>query len=301
VALIVIASPTRAGEELQAFCAIPRRVPVPGRDRVADAVGDRRADGVVERGARPAAEAHVRYGRLARLVVPGDPVDAGDHARRGSAPVAVEDADADEPDALGDAVRRAADRAGHVRPVAVAVVGRAAVDSVVAADSAAAELAVVEADAGVDHVGLHAGAGVEVHVGRAERARPLVDAFPLRGTNGESECIALRAVRHQGRSVQLEAEARKAPAGEPVERRLVLLGRLTVQRLSVAVPVLEEGVGGRVHEIDVIAVALLGLVARSGVVGGERRLAVQDEPCVLGLEELELALDELDEAPAHAP
>ena len=102
-------------------------------------------------------------------------------------------------------------------------------------------------------------------------------------------------------SSELEAEAGKALAGEPVERRLVLLGRLTVQRPGVAVPVLEEGVGGRVHEIDVVAVALLSLVARSGVVGGERRLAVSYEPRVLGLEELELALDELHEAPAHAP
>ena len=45
-------------------------------------------------------------------------------------------------DALGDAVRRAADRAGDVRAVAVAVVGRAAVDRVVARGRAAAELRV---------------------------------------------------------------------------------------------------------------------------------------------------------------
>ena len=60
-------------------------------------------------------------------VVAGDPVDAGDDARERAAAGAVEHLDGDELDALGHAVGAAADRAGHVRAVPVAV-GVVAVD-----------------------------------------------------------------------------------------------------------------------------------------------------------------------------
>ena len=52
----------------------------------------------------------------------GDPVDAGDHAGIGAGAVAVEHADGDQLHALGDALGGAADGAGDMRAVAVAVV-----------------------------------------------------------------------------------------------------------------------------------------------------------------------------------
>ena len=90
---------------------------------------------------------------------------------------------------LGDAVRRAAGRAGDVRAVAVAVVRAVAVtDEVGAVADPAAELLVGRADAGVDDVGLDAGPGLVVVVGVVQRQIALVDPVepPRRG--------ALRAV-----------------------------------------------------------------------------------------------------------
>src|SRR3954451_23152931 len=84
--------------------------------------------------------------------------------------------DGHQRDAFGHTVGRAADRARHVGAVPVAVVGTAAVDGVVAGHRPAAEVRVVQPDAGVDDVGLHSGAGCGVAVGVAERQRPLVDA-----------------------------------------------------------------------------------------------------------------------------
>ena len=56
--------------------------------------------------------------------------------------------------ALGDAVGAAADRAGDMGAVSVAVIWGAAVDSVVAGADASAELGVAAANAGVDDVGV---------------------------------------------------------------------------------------------------------------------------------------------------
>jgi hypothetical protein len=110
---------------------------------------------------------------------------------------------------------------------------------------------------------------------------------------------AARTVRPAG-LVELETEAREALPDRLVEHGLVLLGTLFVERPREAVAVLEESVPGRVHEIEVVAVPLLGLVPRGGVVLVEGGLTVLQETGPLGLEQLELAPDELDEAPSHA-
>ena len=74
----------------------------------------------------------------------GHPVDAGDHAASSSPePLQSSTRTGDERHLLGDAVGRAADRAGDVRAVAVAVVRALAVaDRVEAVADAAAELGV---------------------------------------------------------------------------------------------------------------------------------------------------------------
>jgi hypothetical protein len=110
---------------------------------------------------------------------------------------------------------------------------------------------------------------------------------------------AARTVRPAG-LVELETEAREALPDRLVEHGLVLLGTLFVERPREAVAVLEESVPRRVHEIVVVAVPLLGLVPRGGVVLVEGGLTVLQETGPLGLEQLELAPDELDEAPSHA-
>ena len=114
-------------------------------------------------------------------MVHGDPVDARDHARPRAAAGAVEHADGDEVDALRDAVRGASDRAGDMGAVAVAVVGRAAVDGVEAAHGSSAELVVAEQDAGVDHVGGDARAGRVIAVGAREEQRSLIDPVETPG------------------------------------------------------------------------------------------------------------------------
>ena len=78
---------------------------------------------------------------------------------------------------------------------------------------------------------------------------------------------------------------------------LVLLRRVGVERPRVGVAVLEEGVPGQVHAVDVVAVELLRLVARSGVVGVERGLAVAQEVLVLGREEVDLSCRQFHETP----
>jgi hypothetical protein len=100
--------------------------------------------------------------------------------------------------------------------------------------------------------------------------------------------------------VELEPEAREAFSDRPVEHGLVFIGTLLVERPREAIAVLEESVLGRVHEIEVVAVPLLGLVSWGGVVLVEGGLALPEEAGPLGLEQLELAPDELDEAPSHA-
>src|SRR5262249_29619245 len=95
-------------------------VVVAGRDAVGDARRDRVGDRVVEGGVYTAAEAHVRYSRLAR--VGGHPVHTGRDAGCGAAAVAVQHPYGHQGHALGHAIRAAADRTGHVGAVTVTVV-----------------------------------------------------------------------------------------------------------------------------------------------------------------------------------
>jgi pimeloyl-ACP methyl ester carboxylesterase len=78
-------------------------------------------------------------------------------------------------------VGRAADRAGDMGSVAVAVRRGAAIDGVVAGDGATSELRVAEADSGVDDVGSDAGACGVVGVAVAQRKVALVDAVESPG------------------------------------------------------------------------------------------------------------------------
>ena len=149
------------------------RVRVAGSHDVGHAGRYRALDCLVQRRRDAATEAHVGDGR--QLPVGGDPVDTGDDARGVAAAATVEDAHADQRDALGDAVGAAADGAGHMRAVAVAVVGRAAVDGIVAGADAPGELGMAAADAGVDDVGGDAAAGERVGVLATQRQCPLVD------------------------------------------------------------------------------------------------------------------------------
>ncbi len=110
-----------------------------------------------------------------------DPVDAGDHGGVGALAAAVEDAHGVEGDALGDAGGGAAEDAGDVGAVAVAVVGAAAVDGVVAGADAAGELFMGGVDAGIDDIGMDAGAGGGVVIEAVERAGALVDAVEVPG------------------------------------------------------------------------------------------------------------------------
>ena len=136
------------------------------------------ADGRVERRRGPAAQAHVGHRRAAG--VGRDPVDAGDHAGVEPAPVAVEHADADQADALGDAVARAADRPGDVGAVAVAVLAVAA-EGVEPVRGPAAEVGVADQDPGVDDVGRDVGRLRRIRE-RAVGAGALVD--PVQAPRG---------------------------------------------------------------------------------------------------------------------
>ena len=166
----------------------PLVLSLPAANDVRHPAGDRVADrGVEDRAVVRAAQAHVgdRGRRRGSRALAGHPVDAGDDLGVGAVAGAVEHADGRQRHALGDAVRGAADRAGDVRAVAVAVGRRAAGgDRVVAGRGAPAEVDVAEPDAGVEDVDGHAGAGRVVAVGRVERQGALVDAVeaPRRGT-----------------------------------------------------------------------------------------------------------------------
>jgi endonuclease/exonuclease/phosphatase family metal-dependent hydrolase len=103
------------------------------------------------------------------------------------------------------------------------------------------------------------------------------------------------------RLIELEAEARKPLLDEPVEDLLVLAGGLAVESCGVAVAVLEQRLPSLIDEVEVVAVEFLGLVPRRRVVGVEGLAALVEEASVLRCVELELPLDEVDEASPHPP
>jgi hypothetical protein len=96
--------------------------------------------------------------------------------------------------------------------------------------------------------------------------------------------------------VDLEAEARQALPDRPVERRLVGLGRMLVERPLEGVAEVGERLGALLDEVDVLAVALLGLVAPRLLVAALRLLAGLDQAGVVVREELQLTRDQVAEA-----
>jgi hypothetical protein len=101
--------------------------------------------------------------------------------------------------------------------------------------------------------------------------------------------------------LELEAEAGQAVADDVVEDLPVLLRGFVVQRRRVVLAQVDQLVGARFDEVEEIAVALLSLAAWCMVVGTERRLDVRDQARLLGREEIELPVDEIDESPGHVP
>src|SRR5262249_17297754 len=150
------------------------------------AVGDRVADGVLQRRVGPgAAEAHVGDRGDAGGVVAGHPVDAAGDAGERAGAGAVEHLDRDQVDTLGDAVLGAAAGAGDVGAVTMAVGVVTVADRVGAPDGPAAEGRVRHANAGVYDVGGHVAGGVGVGVAAVQWQVPLVDAVQAPGRRVE--------------------------------------------------------------------------------------------------------------------
>ena len=117
------------------------------------------------------------------------------------------------------------------------------------------------------------------------------------------------AGRRSGRSprsapsavLDLEREAPEASQHGLVEGLLVLLGRILLERRREVVTKVGQDLGPRLDEVDVVAVALLRLVAWRLVVRPLGRDTVFDEPALLAFEDVELAIDELRETCAPEP
>ena len=236
---------------------------VAGRHGVGHAVGDRAPQRRVEGRRREVADAHVRHRRLTRLMIAGDPVHGGDSGARGAIAAAVEHPHGDQLGLLGDAVGRAADRTRHVRPVPVAVVGRAAVDGVIAGHGAPAEVSVRGVDAAVDDVGRHARPVVGGAVGVVERQVALVDPVQAPGGRGRLARVRLHL------AVLLDVGHRRV-LGQLQRLRLAHLGRKALHRVQIAV--LELGVvlaGERVDRLLRLALGQIVLVEDHDVVVGD--------------------------------
>lgn len=109
-------------------------------------------------------------------MIVGYPINARDYARVRTGTIAVEHAHAAQHSAFGDAVSRAADGAGDVCAVTVAV-RAAAAKRVKDIRRTAAKLRVRSANARVDDVSAHARAGPVVGVSTTERQVALVNAI----------------------------------------------------------------------------------------------------------------------------
>jgi hypothetical protein len=105
-----------------------------------------------------------------------------------------------------------------------------------------------------------------------------------------------RAVAVAGLLVELETEARQPFSDEVVEDEPVFLGRLVVEGLREGVTHVDEYFAAGVHEVDELAVALLGLVAAGTVVGAESLLHLGEQLSLILAEERQLALGDLLEA-----
>jgi hypothetical protein len=105
-----------------------------------------------------------------------------------------------------------------------------------------------------------------------------------------------RAVADARPLVELEAEAGQPFSDEVVEDESVFLGRLLVERLREGISHVDECLTARVHEVDELAVALLGLVPTGAVIGLERLLDLGEQLGLVLAEERQLALGQLPEA-----
>src|SRR4029453_18222716 len=98
--------------------------------------------------------------------------------------------------------------------------------------------------------------------------------------------------------LDLEREPRQPLEDCAVELFLVELARVVVERPFEVVADVGQDLGAGLDGVDVVAVALLGLVARCGVVRALELFALFDHGGVLALEEFELPRDHLAEAAA---
>src|SRR5215218_9604989 len=96
--------------------------------------------------------------------------------------------------------------------------------------------------------------------------------------------------------LDLECKAPEALQHGGVERVLVLGRGLLVERGREVVAQPREDFGTGLDEVDVVAVALLGLVARSAVVRALGRDAVVDQAALVAFEQIELPFDNVREA-----
>jgi hypothetical protein len=179
-------------------------------------------------------------------------------------PLAVEHPHRDQLDVLGHAVGGAADRAGDVRAVALAVVGvRVVVDEVPATHGPAAELPVRDADAAVEDVRGDVGRrgrGVRLR----QRKAALVDAVQSpgrRGLVGARDGRVLLDVRDGRVGGEASGLARGHPGVEPAHGRRVGVGDLP------AVPLNQPGAGLPLLEHHDVA-----------VLDGVRGAGVEDDP-----------------------
>ncbi len=76
----------------------------------------------------------------------------------------------------------------------------------------------------------------------------------------------------------------------------VFLGRVLVERRRVRPAQVGEGLGARLDEVDVVAVALLRLVALGPVVGALGLVALPDQVGLVALEQVELTRDDVRES-----
>ena len=106
-----------------------------------------------------------------------------------------------------------------------------------------------------------------------------------------------RAVAVARPLVELETESRQPFSDEIVENEPVFLGRFLVKGLRESVSHVDEYFAAGVHEVDELAVALLGLVAACGtVVGPESLFHLGEQLSLVLAEERQLALGDLLEA-----
>src|SRR5690348_5275033 len=93
--------------------------------------------------------------------------------------------------------------------------------------------------------------------------------------------------------LDLEREAGEALGDGTVERVLVLLRGILVERCREVVSEVGQQLGARLDGVDIVAVAFLSLVAGCAVVRALELLALADHVCLLALEEIELPRDHI--------